>query len=519
MAETALLRARNISKSFAATRAVDDVSITLHEGEIVALLGENGAGKSTLVKLIFGALQPDAGYFKWRDQRVVLKDPATARALGIGMVHQHFSLFEAFTATQNVALGLPDAPLQGLAERTAAVSATYGLPLDPHAIVADLSVGERQRIEIVRCLLQDPTLIIMDEPTSVLTPQEAERLFATLRRLRGEGRTILYISHKLEEVRALCERAIVMRAGRVVSEVDPRQTSASALAEAMVGGAVADVEPAAAPQMTKVRLEIRNLSQVSDQPFGTSLSDVSLTVSAGEVLGIAGMAGNGQSEFFACLSGETLCEGAAIRIDGEPVGDAGIDERRARGAAFIPEERFGHSAVPSFDLVDNVILSRHLRTDETVAAGGFLKRDKARAALARVVAAMDVRAPPGPAPAGTFSGGNLQKFVVGRELDRSPSLLVVNQPTWGVDAGAAANIRQAIVDLAAAGGAVLVMSQDLDELFQIATRLAVISGGRLSTARPTSSVTRSDVGLLMAGSSLHETQARTNHAADALLAH
>ncbi|MEO1105126.1 MAG: ABC transporter ATP-binding protein, partial [Pseudomonadota bacterium] len=449
-------------KSFGQVRACDDVSISLREGEIVALLGENGAGKSTFVKLVFGALQPDSGAFLWRGQEVALTDPAVARKLGIGMVHQHFSLFEALTATQNVALGLPDAPLSGLAERTARVSAAYGLPLDPDALVADLSVGERQRIEIVRCLLQDPTLIIMDEPTSVLTPQEADRLFQTLRRLRDEGRTILYISHKLEEVRALCERAIVMRGGRIVAQVDPRTTSAAMLAEAMVGSAVAEVANTKEPTAAVPRLEVQGLSHESDRPFGTSLKGVNLSVGAGEVLGIAGMAGNGQSELFACLSGELLSDANTVRIDGKTVGARGVDARRALGAAFVPEERLGHSAVPSFDLVENVILSRHMVTDGTIDGLGFLRRGAARTALNRVIAAMDVRAPKGPAPARALSGGNLQKLVVGRELDRAPSLIVINQPTWGVDAGAAANIRQALVDLAAGGAAVLVLSQDLD---------------------------------------------------------
>ncbi len=499
MSRVALLEARNITKAFATVRACDDVSISLGEGEIVALLGENGAGKSTLVKLMFGTLQPDSGNFLYRGRPVAIEKPADARRLGIGMVHQHFSLFEAFTAVQNIALALPDVPLAGLAQRTREVSEAYGLTLDPQALVADLSAGERQRIEIVRCLLQDPTLIIMDEPTSVLTPQEADTLFVTLRRLREEGRTILYISHKLDEVRALCERAVVMRAGRIVRELDPRTVSAAEMAEAMVGQAIAEVAqrpaPAAAATSTPL-LAVRGLSHASDRLFGTTLKNVGFTVAGGEVFGIAGMAGNGQSELFACLSGELASAPEAIAINGVPVGQLGVDARRRMGAAFVPEERLGHSAVPDFDLVENIVLSRHGAGDGTVLAG-LLRRGAARRTAKRVIADMAVRAPGTSALARMLSGGNLQKFVMGRELDRELVLLVVNQPTWGVDAGAAAMIRQAVVDLAAGGAAVVLISQDLDELFQTAHRIAVIAGGRLSEARPAGEMSRTDIGLLM----------------------
>lgn len=496
MSGAALLEARNITKTFARVTACDDVSLALGEGEIVALLGENGAGKSTLVKLIFGTLQPDAGSFLWRGKPVAIEQPADARRLGIGMVHQHFSLFEAFTAVENIALALPDVPRKGLARRTREVSEAYGLALDPDALVADLSAGERQRIEIVRCLLQDPTLIIMDEPTSVLTPQEADTLFVTLRRLREEGRTILYISHKLEEVRALCERATVMRAGRVVRELDPRATSAAEIAEAMVGQSIADVTPRPAPAAAAPLLAVEGLSHASDRLFGTSLKNVRFSVAGGEVFGVAGMAGNGQSELFACLSGELPSARDAITIMGRPAGHLGVDARRRMGAAFVPEERLGHSAVPDFDLVENLILSRHGASDGTV-GGGFVRRGAARRAAQRVIATMSVRTPGPDALARMLSGGNLQKFVMGRELDRQLSVLVVNQPTWGVDAGAAALIRQAVVDLAAGGAAVVLISQDLDELFQTAHRIAVIAGGRLSEARPAGETSRTDIGLLM----------------------
>ena len=499
MSDAPRLETTNLSKSFGSVRACRDVSIRLGQGEIVALLGENGAGKSTLVKMLFGALQPDSGTIAWEGRRVAIPEPAAARRLGIGMVHQHFSLFDAFTVAENIALGLAhDPPLREVAERARKVSALYGLPLDPGALVADLSVGECQRVEVVRCLMQRPDLVIMDEPTSVLTPGEVEILFQTLRRLRDEGRTVLYISHKLEEVRALCSRAIIMRAGAVVMECDPRLVAAGELARAMVGSAVPRVKATEHHAEGAPVLELCGLSLEGEGAFDTPLRDVSLSLQRGEVFGIAGMAGNGQGQLFAALSGERAAAPDAVRIMGEPVGQLGIDARRARGAAFVPEERLGHGAVPELDLTENVVLSRHGAGDGTRGSLGFLRRGKARGIAEAVIGRMDVRTPGTEAEARSLSGGNLQKFVMGREIDRAPALLVVDQPTWGVDAGSAARLRQALLDLAAAGTAVLVISQDLDELFEIADRIAVMSGGRLGEPHRASEVTRESLGLEMA---------------------
>jgi simple sugar transport system ATP-binding protein len=462
------------------------------------LLGENGAGKSTLVKIIYGALQPTAGAIRWKGQPVTVASPAAARQLGIGMVFQHFSLFEALTVTENIALALPKSMQRGLADTIASVSSDYGLPLRPDAIVADLSVGERQRIEIVRCLLQKPQLLIMDEPTSVLTPQEADHLFVTLQRLASEGCAVLYISHRLEEVQRVCHHATIMRRGKVVAETDPAQETAATLARLMVGSEVLEVarEPGA---VGKVRLSVDALDLPAADPFGVSLKDIGLDVHGGEIVGIAGIAGNGQSELFAALSGEALVDRAdAILIDGEPCGRFGITARRNLGAAFVPEERLGHSAVPGLKLSDNVILTRHRTSDELVVTG-VVRAQKALEIVHAVTRGYDVRKGTTDPEARSLSGGNLQKFVVGREIDRQPGVLVVSQPTWGVDAGAAALIRQALIDLAHAGSAVLVISQDLDEIFEIANRIAVISRGHLSPAQPAADVTRESVGLLMGG--------------------
>ena len=497
-----LVEARSIVKRFGAFTANDHVDLAIRPGEIHALLGENGAGKSTLVKMLYGSLQPTSGRIFWKGEAVVVTDPAKARDLGIGMVFQHFSLFEALTVTENIALALSgDLDMKELAARIARVSKDYGLPLEPRATVADLSVGERQRIEIVRCLLQEPKLLIMDEPTAVLTPQEADQLFLTLERLASEGCAVLYISHRLEEVKRLCHAATILRHGKVVDHVDPRAETAASLARLMVGADVHAIRPKHARVAGPTRLYVDALDLPANGPFAVELRRVSLELRAGEILAIAGVAGNGQSELFDALSGERRVERpGSVVIEGTPCGHLGVTERRGLGAAFVPEERLGHGAVPAFRLSENVVLTRDsVFGDAARRVLGFLDFARADATAARVSAAYDVRMGKVDPEARSLSGGNLQKFVVGRELDRKPKVLIVNQPTWGVDAGAAALIRQALVDLAADGSGVLVISQDLDEIFEIADRIAVISRGSLSPGYDAHVMTLEKVGLLMGG--------------------
>jgi len=496
----ALLDARGLTKRFGDILANDRVDLVINKGEIHALLGENGAGKSTLVKMFYGSLEPDGGKIDWDGHQVEIGNPAAARDLGIGMVFQHFSLFEALNVVENIALALPDpGKMVDLANRIEIVSRDYGLPLNPYDVVADLPVGIRQRIEIVRCLLQEPRLIIMDEPTSVLTPQEADQLFQTLERLASEGCAVLYISHRLEEVKRICHHATILRHGQVVRECDPTQETPASLASMMVGADVAAVSAGEQkPQISEVRLGLKGLSARAATPFATALNNIFLALHAGEVVAIAGVAGNGQGELFDAISGEMPVAASMIEIDGIPCGTRSITWRRKQNAAFVPEERLGHGAVPGMKLSQNIVLTRH-STGDGLANGGMVSTPQASIIEKRIKQTFDVRMSHDDPEARSLSGGNLQKFVVGRELDRNPGVLVVNQPTWGVDAGAASLIRQALIDLARTGSAVLVISQDLDEIFEIADRIAVISRGHLSAAEPSAEMNRERVGLLMAG--------------------
>ncbi|MEO8508122.1 MAG: ABC transporter ATP-binding protein, partial [Betaproteobacteria bacterium] len=464
-------------------------------------LGENGAGKSTLMKIIYGAVKPDAGTILWEGRPVTIANPARARRLGIGMVFQHFSLFETLTVADNIALALePDRAGPGLPERIREVSTKYGLPLDPDRHVHTMSVGERQRVEIVRCLLQDPRLLIMDEPTSVLTPQAVEKLFETLRRLAEEGCSILYISHKLDEIRALCHKATVLRGGKVTGDCDPRRESSSSLARMMIGGDLPHPQHRDAHTGADA-LVVRNLTLPADDPFGTSLADINLTVRAGEIVGIAGVSGNGQKELMAALSGERLLPQAdTVTILGTACGRMDAARRRALGFAFVPEERLGRGAVPEMSLADNALLTAYR---QGMVARGFVRAHAVRDYAVETIREYGVKAGGPEAAARSLSGGNLQKYIVGREIRQRPKMMIAAQPTWGVDVGAAAQIRQALLDLRDNGVAVLVVSEELDELFEICDQLAVIAQGRLSDPKPVSETNAEEIGLLMSGSFIH----------------
>lgn len=498
---TPQLQLRQISKRYPGCLANDAIDLSIAPGEIHALLGENGAGKSTLMKIIYGVTQADSGEMLWQGQPVTMRNPAQARQLGIGMVFQHFSLFETLSVAQNIALAMgagARSPKQ-LEAKIREVSRRYGMALEPQRLVHSLSIGERQRVEIVRCLMQDIRLLILDEPTSVLTPQEAEELFITLRRLAAEGCSILFISHKLGEVRALCHSATVLRGGRVAGHCVPADCTDRQLAQLMVGDAATSIG-----EFTKVTggaafLQVSGLNWHNPDPFGCSLNDIDLQVRSGEIVGIAGVAGNGQDELLALLSGEqTLHRDAAqtICFQEHPIADQRPDARRKLGLAFVPAERLGHGAVPDMSLADNALLTAF---QQGLVSHGLIERGKVEALAQTIIQRFSVKTPDTQTAARSLSGGNLQKFILGREILQQPKLLIAAHPTWGVDVGAAATIHRALIALRDAGAAILVISEDLDELFQISDRLGALCGGRLSVLQDTAQTRLSDVGGWMAG--------------------
>ena len=492
-----LLHLDGLTKSYPGVTANDKVSFEICAGEIHALLGENGAGKSTLVKMIYGLVRPDTGQMQLEGKIFTPSEPRAARAQGIAMVFQHFSLFEALSVAENIALGMEKPPKSNaLSKRLHEVSNAYGLPLDPQRLVGDLSAGERQRVEIIRCLLQDPKLLIMDEPTSVLTPQEVTTLFTTLRKLKSEGTSILYISHKLEEIRALCETATILRNGKKVATCDPRDKSARELAEMMVGASLKTTK-ADKVDLGDVVFEISNLSLPPQSAFGTSLRNISFQLHKGEILGIGGVAGNGQDELLACLSGEVLTSPDSVQLDSDSIGHLTPNQRRALGVLAAPEERLGHAAAPDMDLTENSMLTAMVR--KKLSKSGFLDWKQAKDFAKNVIDQFDVRTPGPQSVARSLSGGNLQKFVIGREVLQDPIVLIVNQPTWGVDAAAAASIRQSLLDLAGKGAAVVVISPDLDELIEISTRFAALNAGKLSDTQPMAKISLDEIGLMLGG--------------------
>jgi simple sugar transport system ATP-binding protein len=488
---------RGITKRYPTILANDGVDLGVRVGEIHALMGENGAGKSTLMKIVYGVTRPDAGSIEWEGHIVGIHSPAEARRLGIGMVFQHFALFETLTVAENIALALDEKTTPAaLAPRIRAVAERYGLPVDPQRLVHSMSVGERQRVEIVRCLLQSPKLLIMDEPTSVLTPQAVKRLFDTLRRLAAEGMSILYISHKLDEIRTLCDSATVLRAGRVSGTARPREESNASLARLMVGEDLPD-QPWQPRPAGEVRLELNGYAMTPRDPFGTALRGINLEVRAGEIVGIAGVSGNGQKELLAALSGEMLGPHEGwIGLCGRRVDGLGAARRRALGFGFIPEERLGRGAVPAMSLAQNALLTGW---HAGMVRYGLVKRSTARSSARATIAAFKVKCGSELTAAERLSGGNLQKFIVGREIRLGPKVMVAAQPTWGVDVGAAQLIHQALIGLRDSGSAVLVISEELDELFTLCDRIAVLTGGRLSAAQPRSQLDVETVGVLMAG--------------------
>ncbi len=504
---TPRLQLAHITKRYPAVVANSDVSLTVQPGETHAVLGENGAGKSTLMKIIYGSVKPDEGTVSFNGQQVHIRNPQEARALGISMVFQHFSLFDTLTVAENVWLGLDKSlKLADVTQRIVAKASEYGLDIDPSRPVHTLSVGEMQRVEIIRALLTDPRLLILDEPTSVLTPQAVEKLFVVLKKLASEGCSILYISHKLHEIRELCTACTVLRGGKVTGVCDPREETNASLSRLMIGA-----EPPALTHRESTAgatvLRVRSLTLPREDQFGVDLDGISLDVRSGEVVGIAGVSGNGQKELLYSLSGEDRrADAGMVEVFGQAVGKLGPGRRRSLGVHFVPEERLGRGAVPTVGLAHNLMLTRN----DAIARSGWIRVGALQKQAQGIIGRFNVKTGGPNAAAKSLSGGNLQKFIVGREIDASPKLLIVSQPTWGVDVGASAQIRGEILALRDAGCAVLVVSEELDELFEISDRLHVIAKGKLSPSIQRADATVAQIGEWMSG--LWETQAEASHA-------
>ena len=490
------LQLANITKRYPAVIANSDVSLVVQPGETHAVLGENGAGKSTLMKIIYGSVKPDEGTVSYNGQQVHIRNPQEARALGISMVFQHFSLFDTLTVAENVWLGLDKSlSLAEVTRRITAKASEYGLDIDPTRPVHTLSVGEMQRVEIIRALLTDPKLLILDEPTSVLTPQAVQKLFVVLKKLASEGCSILYISHKLHEIRELCTACTVLRGGKVTGVCNPQEESNESLSRLMIG---AEPPPLQHREVKtgEVALRVDALTLAREDQFGVDLEDVSLEVRAGEVVGIAGVSGNGQRELLYALSGEDVrAAPAMIQVFGQPAARLRPRRRRALGVHFVPEERLGRGAVPTLSLAQNMLLTR----SNAVGKSGWIDTGALARHATAIIDRFKVKAGGPGAAARSLSGGNLQKFIVGREIDANPTLFIVSQPTWGVDVGAAALIRGEILALRDAGCAVLVVSEELDELFEISDRLYVIAKGRLSPSVDRAAATVPRIGEWMSG--------------------
>lgn len=492
------LALRHISKTYPGIKANDDISLDVEAGQIHAVLGENGAGKSTLMKIIYGAVQPDAGgEVLWNDNPVRIRNPQDARDLGVAMVFQHFALFDSLSAAENIWLGLRERlSLAQVTSRISDIARQYGLDVEPGRPVHTLSVGERQRVEIIRCLLADPKLLILDEPTSVLTPQAVEKLFVVLRQLSDNGCSILYISHKLDEIRSLCHTCTVLRGGKVSGRVDPAEETEASLSRLMIGADPPELQHRPA-HFGDVVLELDAVELPADGEYGVPLRGLSLQVRAGEILGIAGVSGNGQQELLAMLSGEDRrAASRALRLDGQGIGHFGPARRRLAGLRVVPEERLGRATVPVMSLEQNILLTA---PQAEVARVGLIRAGALHERAQAVITRFGVRTRGPQAAARSLSGGNLQKFIVGREVLEKPRALVVSQPTWGVDVGAAAQIRAELLALRDAGCAVLVISEELDELFEIADRLQVIARGRLSPSIARQDATVEQIGIWMSG--------------------
>ncbi|MDG3085253.1 ABC transporter ATP-binding protein [Vibrio hannami] len=507
MTKPPLLELWNVSKIYPGVIANDNVNLKLNEGEILALLGENGAGKSTLVKMIYGVNRPDKGAILWNNREIDIRSPNQARSMGIGMVFQHFSVFETLTVQENIELGLDKTfveQLDDLRQSIIDISKKYDLHVDPDRYVHSLSIGERQRVEILRCLIQEVKLLILDEPTSVLTPQEVSGLFRVLKKLSSEGCAIMFISHKLKEVTELCDRAVILRGGVVTGECTPAEETPDSIARMMVGSDAELSESYNKKLSESVIFETHFLTLPPTHPFGCGLTDVNLQLRAGEILGVAGVAGNGQEDLLEALSGEdTRAKSNSITFNGNPIGNLNAGQRRNLGMAYVPADRLGQGAVPEMSLRENTLLTN----SNSLVRNGFVLSNKLSELVDQIISDNNVKCHNQLSQAKSLSGGNLQKFIIGREVDQKPQVLICAHPTWGVDIGAASAIHRQLIALRDAGAAVLVISEDIDELFVICDRMTALYEGRVAPIVETEKTNIEEIGKWIAGGFIEHKEA------------
>ncbi len=495
-----MLEMRGITKRFPGVLANDDVTLDVRAGEVHALLGENGAGKSTLMKILFGLYRPEEGEVLLDGQPLAIDSPAAAIQAGIGMIHQHFMLVPTLTVTENVALGLKEAgrktDLTVVADRIRELADEFGLQVDPDAYLWQLAVGERQRVEILKALYRDARLLVLDEPTAVLTPREVDDFFVTLRKLADDGRGLIFISHKLHEVLALSDRITVLRHGRITGQTTPAETSREQLAEMMVGREVRLAPDKPEVNTSDVRLRVSDLQVLGDR--GTHAVDgVDLEVRGGEIVGVAGVSGNGQRELAEAIAGLRAVSTGSVHLDDGEITDLPPKAARDAGLAYVPEERMRDGAIGEFSVTENLMLIDH--ASEEFADRGFLKLGALRTRAEDLVERFAVKTPSIETSTRSLSGGNIQKLIMARELSCDPAVLVVAQPTRGVDIGAAEYIHERLVAQREAGTAILVISEDLDEVLGLADRVAVMFEGRIAAILDRDEATVERLGLLMAG--------------------